>query len=245
MSFPDPPVDPRWGQNDRDSKALAILRTLQACEGRDVTNGVWLDVGCGSGGIAVTLATQVERVVGIDLEAWSRWESLCAMQTNLTLCQGSFCEVESLFEPGTFDVVVCNQVYEHVDDPVALLEAIHRALKPGGLCYFAGPNLLWPIEPHVHLPFVHWVPRRFALKLLPSRIAANLDAWSFDHWRLTGMFRRSGFAWENAIIERAHAESGSSRGSFLIRVVKALPSWVIDLVVPFSPGFVYILRKWH
>jgi len=237
-------MDPRWGHADRDRKAEAILRTVELmAPERDVRRGTWLDVGCGSGGIAATLAQHVERITGVDPESWERWEQFLAEHSNLKLHQGSYRDVDTLCGPNSIDVVVCNQVYEHVDDPVALLAAIHRALKPGGMCYFAGPNLLWPIEPHVFWPFVHWLPRRFAqrtMRLAGSRHSEELDAYSTNFWRVRGWFLDAGLVPSNAIAARIEA-GFAVRGKQL-----RMPRWlaaIVDALAPLSPGFVFGLRK--
>lgn len=43
------------------------------------------------------------------------------------------------FSEGTFDVVFCNHVMEHVDDDIKAMEEIHRVLKPGGWAIIQSP----------------------------------------------------------------------------------------------------------
>ncbi len=61
-------------------------------------------------------------------------------------------------EDESCDLVICAQVYEHVPDDRRLAEEVYRVLKPGGVVFFSGPNWLFPIEGHYHLPFLHWLP---------------------------------------------------------------------------------------
>ncbi|MDE2461791.1 MAG: class I SAM-dependent methyltransferase [Gammaproteobacteria bacterium] len=238
-----PSTDPRWGQEGRDRKAEAILRTLQLHCDRDMRRGTWLDIGCGSGGIAATLAGHVERVVGVDPEPWERWQSYRSQHPNLSFHVGSYRDLETLLGADSCSVVVCNQVYEHVDNPMALLASIHRVLKSDGVCYFAGPNLLWPIEPHVFWPFVHWLPRKFAqrlMRLFGSKRADELNAYSIHYWRLMGWFRNAGFSPSVIIAARLNSEF-AARG-WLVH----LPEWfatLINAMAPLSPGFVFSLRK--
>lgn len=178
-------ADPRWGAEKRDTKGEQILLTLRHFAGEQVQNGRWLDIGCGSGGIAAHLAPHVQEMIGVDPEPWSRWQTWTQEHPNLSFIQAS---VDTLnLAPASLDVIICNQVYEHVPDPQALIRLIHTLLKPGGIVYFAGPNLLFPIEPHVFWPFVHWIPRRFAIalmKILGSKHADALDAYSTHYWKL-------------------------------------------------------------
>jgi SAM-dependent methyltransferase len=56
-----------------------------------------------------------------------------------------------------FDVVVSNQVFEHIQHPDHFISEIHRVLKPGGTFITLFPdNTVW-FEGHVGLYFVHWM----------------------------------------------------------------------------------------
>ena len=175
--------EPRWGAKNRDIKAQAILQTVSHFITVPLAQTTWLDIGCGSGGIAATIASQVKSIVGIDPDSWPRWAQFQRIHSNLQLLNES---VDNLSYPdNSVDVIVCNQVYEHVSNQLYLIAEIYRILKPGGYCYFAGPNLLFPIEPHVFWPFVHWLPRQFAIKFMQVFGSKGiLDARSTDYWTL-------------------------------------------------------------
>jgi SAM-dependent methyltransferase len=50
------------------------------------------------------------------------------------------CRLEDLpMADGTYDLVLCNQVLEHVPDPLAVLREIRRVLKPGGQAWISAP----------------------------------------------------------------------------------------------------------
>lgn len=237
--------DPRWGQLGRDRKAEAILSTMQLHCGCDLAGGTWLDIGCGSGGISATLSSHVNHVVGVDPEPWQRWDDFRSQHANLEFHVGTYRVLDALLGGRSCDVVICNQVYEHVDDPVALLRAIHAVMKPGARCYFAGPNLLWPIEPHVFWPFVHWLPRMFAqrcMRVLGSKQSRDLDAWSWSYWKLARAFRDAGFVYSSAIRARLRAEAGTGR-SAVARTLGRMPKGVFSMLTPFSPAFVFVLRR--
>ena len=56
-----------------------------------------------------------------------------------------------------FDVVISNQVFEHIRHPRGFISEIHRVLKPGGTFIALFPdNTIW-FEGHVGLYFVHWM----------------------------------------------------------------------------------------
>lgn len=239
------PVDPRWGQEGRDRKAEAILATLRLHCHQNLDAGIWLDIGCGSGGIAATLAVHVERVVGIDPEPWARWEDFRKRHPNLVFHVGSYRDIDAFVGAESCMVVICNQVYEHVDAPLSLLATIYRVLKPGGICYFAGPNFVWPIEPHVFWPFVHWLPRGFAqraMRALGSKHAHELDAWSWPYWKLVRAFRQTGFEYQRAIGDRIHAQAALGH-SITLRMMSYVPRVVLSSLAPVAPGFIFVLRK--
>lgn len=238
--------DPRWGVDDRDLKGRAILNVLKRVVGDSVLNGNWLDIGCGSGGISAELSIQANYVTGIDPEPWQRWDDYQRDRLNLTFKKMGYQEMEALLGECSMDVVICNQVYEHVDNPDALLQQIYRVLKPGGCCYFAGPNLWWPIEPHVHWAFVHWLPRKFAIglmKTLRSNRTNDLDAWSWSWFKLVKAFRRNEFEYSNILLDRVLSDVGPSASSFTFKVAAKVPRAATNLLAPIMPAFVFLLRK--
>lgn len=235
-------TDPRWSTHDRAGKADAILRTMKMVCGNHITSGYWLDVGCGSGDIARRLASQVQNIDGVDPEAWERWATFEQEAPNLRFHVGACDQDEPPLKIDRYDVIICNQVYEHVHDPRALLFNINRMLKINGNCYFAGPNLWWPIEPHVSWPFVHWLPRTAAhrwMRALGSKRAKELDAFSASYFQLTSWFRNAGFIYRNIFPERLRA--GLREGSPL-EVAVQLFAGATNAITPLHPGFVFHLR---
>lgn len=237
---------PRWGATHRHEKAEAIVQVLQR-----MMSGIHgcdcIDVGCGNGEIAGILASRgARKVTGVDPEAWPDWMALRVRHSNLSLLEGRFDQAEIPLPEASTDIVVCNQVYEHVGDPRRLIQNIQRVLVPGGVCYFAGPNLLWPIEPHVYWPFVHWLPRRLAMKVmrwLGSSKADELDAYSLDCWTLRRWFRSAGLEVRSAMRDRIAVELARRGRTGLSRLVSRVPRLVFLVLEPLSPGFVYLLSR--
>ncbi len=232
--------DPHWGAEHRDRKAHNILECLALVTDLDLSQCDCVDIGCGSGGISYYLAPAFRSVTGVDPEPWQRWQEFTAEQSNLRFVEAS---IESLdIDDDSVDVVICNQVYEHVPDPQLLIAQILRILRPGGTCYFAGPNLLYPIEPHVHWPFIHWIPRRWALSLLrtfaPEKV---LDAYSTTYWRLRRWL--SGFTITDAVPALVKHRAFAPGASRLWRLFRPVPISVLGWLGFLSPGFVFILQK--
>ncbi|KAF7173532.1 hypothetical protein CNMCM6106_007617 [Aspergillus hiratsukae] len=96
-----------------------------------------LDVGCGPGTITVDLAHLVPQghITGLELASsvLAQARTLADSQgiTNITFVSG---DANALpFKDGSFDVVMCHQVLQHVHNPVHILSEMRRVTKEGGL----------------------------------------------------------------------------------------------------------------
>jgi 2-polyprenyl-6-hydroxyphenyl methylase/3-demethylubiquinone-9 3-methyltransferase len=93
-----------------------------------------LDVGCGGGLLAESLARHGAQVCGIDLApAMIEVANLHAHESQLQIDYRQ-CSAEALAASGAgpFDLVTCMELIEHVPSPAALLAAIASLLRPGG-----------------------------------------------------------------------------------------------------------------
>src|SRR5690348_13887606 len=94
-----------------------------------------VDVGAGTGGLAVSMAQAGHRVTVVDPSpdalAAARWR---AAETGVTLTevQGEAADLPALVGAATADLVICHNVLEYVDSPSAALAAIAQVLRPGG-----------------------------------------------------------------------------------------------------------------
>jgi SAM-dependent methyltransferase len=141
---------------DRSRKALKVLSVLQDARILPNRSLSVLDVGCSHGLMLDSLAPHAGQCVGIDMDLLAG----AVGESGIALVRG---DAERLpFSDSSFDVVVCNHVYEHTDDANRLVDEIARILKPSGVCYFAGPNKFDVVEPHYRLPLLSWLPRPVA-----------------------------------------------------------------------------------
>ncbi|MCX7042937.1 MAG: class I SAM-dependent methyltransferase [Gammaproteobacteria bacterium] len=148
-----------------------------------------LDVGASHGLITLALAPRVGFAVGVDVDR----EGVAAAARDREAGVGCAFAIASgmqlPFADGSFDVVVCNHVYEHVPDAPRLMAEVARVLRTGGVCYFAGGHRLQLIEPHHRLPFLSWLPRSAAdawLRALGR--GSRYEERFLMPWRLGGLF---------------------------------------------------------
>ena len=101
-----------------------------------------LDVGCGGGLLAETLARAGARVTAIDLApAMIEVARLHAAESALAVDYRLIAAEEvAAAEPAAFDVVTCMEMLEHVPDPAAMTATLARALRPGGALFVSTIN---------------------------------------------------------------------------------------------------------
>jgi len=75
---------------------------------------------------------------------------------------GSDCRTD--LPNGYFHFVFTHYVLEHVADLDAAAREMARLTAPGGSGFHVYPGKLRPIEPHLFMPFVHWLPKSPARK---------------------------------------------------------------------------------
>jgi 2-polyprenyl-6-hydroxyphenyl methylase/3-demethylubiquinone-9 3-methyltransferase len=102
-----------------------------------------LDVGCGGGILADSMARRGADVLGIDLAGKAlRVAQLHAIEAATPRVEYREVAAEDLAAeaPESFDVLTCMEMLEHVPDPAAIVAACGRLLKPGGWAFFSTIN---------------------------------------------------------------------------------------------------------
>lgn len=101
-----------------------------------------LDIGCGGGILAESMARKGANVTGIDLsEKALKVADLHSLESGVQV-KYELISAEDMAarEPGKFDVVTCMEMLEHVPDPSAVVSACAALLKPGGHVFFSTIN---------------------------------------------------------------------------------------------------------
>jgi 2-polyprenyl-6-hydroxyphenyl methylase / 3-demethylubiquinone-9 3-methyltransferase len=103
-----------------------------------------LDVGCGGGILAESMARRgASQVLGIDLaQKPLRVAELHALEAGIENVEYREVAAEALADaqPGSFDVVTCMEMLEHVPEPASIVRACARLVRPGGRVFFSTIN---------------------------------------------------------------------------------------------------------
>ncbi len=101
-----------------------------------------LDVGCGGGILAESMAVRGADVTGIDLsEKPLSVAVLHGLESGVAVKYEQIAAEEiAAREPASFDVVTCMEMLEHVPDPAAVVRACATLVKPGGHVFFSTIN---------------------------------------------------------------------------------------------------------
>jgi 2-polyprenyl-3-methyl-5-hydroxy-6-metoxy-1,4-benzoquinol methylase len=113
-----------------------IKYTLNLDEAIAFRNNVVVDVGCGAGSLLDHVSGLAQSAVGIEpnKELGSR-----LTVRGLTWFPSLGAAIHDLEDK--VDLVICNQVIEHVENPLVFLKDIFRLLKKGGILILSTPNL--------------------------------------------------------------------------------------------------------
>ena len=123
-----------------------------------------VDVGCGGGILSEAMARAGASVTGIDLSHRAlKVAQLHLMESRLPVrYEAVSAEDLAEREPGTYDLVTCMEMLEHVPDPSSVVAACARLVKPGGHVFFSTLNR----NPKSYLFAI--IGAEYVLKLLPK-----------------------------------------------------------------------------
>ena len=157
----------RWWDPDSEFRPLHQINPLRLGwidELAGLRGKAVLDVGCGGGILAESMAARAAHVTGIDLAAKplgvARLHALEAGVHNLDYREIAT-EALAAESPASFDVVTCMEMLEHVPNPASVIQACKTLVKPGGWVFFSTLNR----NPKAYLFAV--IGAEYVLRLLP------------------------------------------------------------------------------
>jgi len=243
LDYSDLHCEAYYGKGNRERKALTILSILEQHLGAKLHASKVLDVGSSTGFIDNILADHVSSMVGLDIDQKAiRFAQETFKKQNLSFEEGDALSLK--YKDGSFDIVICNHVYEHVVDDEMLLNEISRVLKKQGICFFSAGNSIRLIEPHYGLPFLSVIPRSLAHFYL--KIARRGDYYHEKHrtyWGLTSLVRNFDAKDYTAEIvnypARYCAEYMLQEGTIKQRIAKIVCKYLLWI----CPTYVWVLQK--
>ena len=180
----------RWWDPDGEFRPLHEINPLRLdwirqhaeLNGRSV-----VDIGCGGGILAESMATAGAVVTGIDMaESPLAVARLHQIESGATVdYRQSTAEELAAANAGQYDVVTCLEMLEHVPSPAQIISSVYTLLRPGGQAFFSTINR----SPKSFVFAI--VGAEYVLKLLPAGTheyrkfirPSELDSWA----RATGL----------------------------------------------------------
>ena len=155
-----------------------------------------LDVGCGGGILADSMALKGAQVLGIDLSTKAlrvaQLHALEAQTPNIEYREISV-EASAHEQPGSFDTVTCMEMLEHVPDPGSVVRACAQLVKPGGWVFFSTINrnakafAFAIVGAEYVLGLLPRGTHEYAKFIRPSELALNCRAAQLDILQTKGM----------------------------------------------------------
>jgi 2-polyprenyl-6-hydroxyphenyl methylase/3-demethylubiquinone-9 3-methyltransferase len=135
----------RWWDRSSEFKPLHEINPLRANyidQNSPVAGKRLVDVGCGGGILAESMAQRGATVTGIDMgEAPLSVAKVHQRESGVEIHYlQSTAEQLAAKEAGNFDIVCCLEMLEHVPDPAAVVAACAELAQPGGALYFSTIN---------------------------------------------------------------------------------------------------------
>ncbi|QQZ30237.1 bifunctional 2-polyprenyl-6-hydroxyphenol methylase/3-demethylubiquinol 3-O-methyltransferase UbiG [Thiothrix subterranea] len=154
----------RWWDRDSEFKPLHDINPLRLnyiddhahLQGKNV-----IDIGCGGGILAESMARRGATVTGIDMGATPlEVAELHALESQVEVTYRQIsAEAIAAEAPEQFDVVTCMEMLEHVPDPASVIAACAALVKPGGDVFFSTLNRN---------------PKAFALAIIGAEYVMNM-----------------------------------------------------------------------
>lgn len=216
----------RWWDLDSEFRPLHQINPLrlQWIDGIASLAGIRvLDVGCGGGILADSMARKGASVLGIDLATKAlkvaELHALEARTPNIEYREVS-AEALAVEQSAQFDVVTCMEMLEHVPDPASVVKACSELVKPGGWVFFSTLNrnaksfLFAVVGAEYVLDLVPRGTHEYAKMIKPSELAGYCRQAGLDIGHTSGL--------EYNPLSKRYALSSDTSVNYMIAVRRPL-----------------------
>ena len=121
-------------RNPSDGSWWRYYEIVTLIADEDINNA--LDIGCGWGTIYNILRELGYNINAIDIDNPSNIEHTSFQYHDIDKSP------QVPYDDCTFDLVICSEVIEHIEEPIRLLKEIYRILSPNGIVIITFPNIL-------------------------------------------------------------------------------------------------------
>jgi 2-polyprenyl-6-hydroxyphenyl methylase / 3-demethylubiquinone-9 3-methyltransferase len=178
----------QWWDADGEFKTLHDINPVRldfVTKHATLKNSMIMDIGCGGGIFAEAMAQQGAIVTGLDaskenIAIASQHAADKQLEINYIV---STAESYAEDHANSFDVITCMELLEHVPDPVSIIQAASKMIKPGGHVIFS------TINRSLKAYMLAVLTGEYLLKLLPKGThqyekfirPSELVAWCKEH----------------------------------------------------------------
>ena len=132
----------RWWDPESEFKPLHQINPLRLDwidDNARIAGKKVVDIGCGGGILAESMAARGAQVTGVDLSEKALGVARLHLFESGEQVDYRHISAEDLARdcPASFDVVTCMEMLEHVPDPASVVHACATLAKPGGWVFFS------------------------------------------------------------------------------------------------------------
>lgn len=191
--------------------------------------GDFLDIGCGRGDYVQIMAQRGWKARGVEPSCDG---ALSGRNAGLDIFHGTL--LDASYPAASFDYIRSNHSFEHVPNPIEVLQEVHRILRPGGRCFIGVPNAdsipfrlfgryWWYLGVPVHT--FNYSAKTLRLLLERSGFEVERVIYNSNFWSLLGslqiyMNRDTG----------KQSEEGWLARSFILRVIANVAEKCVDRI---------------
>lgn len=190
----------QWWNSNGIFKALHDINTIRLDYVLKYSNGLFgktiLDIGCGGGLLAESMARQGAQVTGLDISLYSLLVAKShALTQNLKIHYIlETIEKHALNHACYYDIITCMELLEHVPNPLSIIQSCASLTKEGGSVFFSTVNrtfkswLFVIIGAEYILNIIPKNTHKFKKFITPSELLTWIDTTKLNGKNIMGIY---------------------------------------------------------